>query len=257
MATKAVFKTEADLCRAFIAQLPEGWTVYPETAEFDILLVRSEDGFQIGVEAKLTLNTKVVAQVSEQYWNCTRAGPDCRAVLVPWGTAGSLTHICKLLGITVLEMRDEATKQHYYRDQYFTPALPVLGKQRRHDEDWHEHMPSTRCKLPDYVPDVGAGHAGPTKLTAWKVLAIKIAILVELRGYVTRDDFKHLKLDHRRWLLPAYGWLKASDVRGRYIGGPRIGDFKAQHPVNYEQIKADLPKWNPTPFTASVAISGE
>ena len=245
MPTKAVFKTEADLCRAFIAQLPEGWTAYPETAEFDILLVRSEDGFQIGIEAKLTLNTKVIAQVVEGYWGVTRKGPDCRAVLVPYGTAGSLAPICKLLAITIIQMRDEATRQHYYQDQYFTPGLPVLGRQRLADEDWHEHMPSTRCKLPDYVPDIGAGHAGPTKLTAWKVLAIKIAILVEVRGFVTRQDFKTLRLDHRRWLLPGYGWLRTSEERGKYVAGPRLGDFKAQHPVNYEQIKADYEKWAP------------
>ncbi|TIU81425.1 MAG: hypothetical protein E5W01_20510, partial [Mesorhizobium sp.] len=62
---KAVFESEAALCAAFIARLPKDWTAYPETAGFDILLVRGADGAQIGVEAKMTLNAKVLMQAVE------------------------------------------------------------------------------------------------------------------------------------------------------------------------------------------------
>lgn len=37
------------MCAAFIAALPEGWVAYPETGGFDIVLLRSADGFQIGI----------------------------------------------------------------------------------------------------------------------------------------------------------------------------------------------------------------
>ena len=56
----AGFAKESDLCAAFLASLPEGWTAYPETAGFDILLGREVDGFQIGIQAKLRLNAKVI-----------------------------------------------------------------------------------------------------------------------------------------------------------------------------------------------------
>ncbi|MBA4913889.1 hypothetical protein H2N59_12065 [Pseudomonas aeruginosa] len=47
-------QSEAELCAAFIDEFNRvpGWTCYPETAGFDILVVH-EDGRQIGVEAKL------------------------------------------------------------------------------------------------------------------------------------------------------------------------------------------------------------
>nr|WP_139181169.1 hypothetical protein [Pseudomonas aeruginosa] len=56
-------QSEAELCAAFIDEFNRvpGWTCYPETAGFDILVVHAE-GRQIGVEAKLQLNAKVAAQ---------------------------------------------------------------------------------------------------------------------------------------------------------------------------------------------------
>lgn len=55
-----MFKTEADLCAAFIASIDSRWTPYAETAGWDILLVRHADGFQIGIQAKQKMNTEVV-----------------------------------------------------------------------------------------------------------------------------------------------------------------------------------------------------
>ena len=45
------FETEAELCAAFIEDMKtqRGWIVYPETAGFDILLVREDTGHQLGV----------------------------------------------------------------------------------------------------------------------------------------------------------------------------------------------------------------
>lgn len=66
------FAKESDLCAAFIAAVSrpaeryeierDRWVVYPETADFDILLRREADGAQIGIEAKLRLNAYVVSQ---------------------------------------------------------------------------------------------------------------------------------------------------------------------------------------------------
>lgn len=99
-----------------------------------------------------------------------------------------------------------------------------------------------RCALPDYVPDVAAGSSAPVKLTDWKVKAIKLAVLLETRA-VTRADFKALGLDPSRWTDRHTGWLVAGDAG--YRPGPGMPDFKAQHPRNYEEIRADIAKWAP------------
>ncbi len=98
-----------------------------------------------------------------------------------------------------------------------------------------------RIALPDYIPDVTAGRRSPTKLSEWKIAAIKMAILLETRA-VTRADFRALKMSPTRWLNPRDGWLRRTEAGG-YVAGPRIPDFRSQHPVNYLQIRADAPRW--------------
>lgn len=75
------FETEAALCQAFIRSVPAEWIVYPETAGWDILLVHRIGGWQIGVEAKQTLNAKVLCQAIDGV-RYNADGPDFRAVLV-------------------------------------------------------------------------------------------------------------------------------------------------------------------------------
>lgn len=243
---KAQFATEADLCAAFIAALPEGWTAYPETCGFDILLARPADGFQIGVEAKLTLNAKVIEQVTEGYWDVCRAGPDCRAVLIPYGAAGSFAGVCDLLAITVVEMLTPELMRHRYRTCMFQPDLPGVSRSSYDPRRWHEWCPTKRCELPDYVPDVAAGSSAPVRLTDWKVRAIRIAVILQKRGFVTRADFKAIGIDHRRWITPGIDWLAPSDSKGVYVAGRHLPDFAAQHPTNFEQIAADADRWMPS-----------
>lgn len=228
----AKFAKETDLCRAFIDVLDAGWTAYPETGGFDILLVRDEDGFQIGVEAKLALNVKVVTQaIDYDTWYAVDVpGPDCRAVLVPRDATRTLDRLRDHLGITVIRMDP---KGNYDRGT-FHPGLPTVNCSR----DWTERLPTARITLPDWVPDVIAGDAAPVKLTAWKVKALKLLVIMDRNGFVTRKDFKSLELDHRMW-MPL--WLVPFD-KG-FIPGPSMPDFKGQHPVNFAQIAADYDKW--------------
>lgn len=237
------FKTEVELCARFIAAIGEDWTAYPETAGWDILLVRKSDGFQIGVQAKLKLNAEVVYQALEDgsWYRVAGDGPDCRAVLVPWGDAGHLGGICGHLGVTVIRVSPpDPEKKRVFRYEIFSPSLPS-DKHKSWREDWHEMAPDHRHKLPEYVPDVAAGASAPLQLTEWKIKAIKIAITLEIRGRVTRADFKHLQIDHRRWIAPEQGWLTVSD--GAFVAGPFLPKFKKQHPVVYKQIKKDADKW--------------
>lgn len=238
MAKEKPFATEVDLCSAFISVIDQTvWICMAETNSWDILLVRREDGFQIGIQAKLKLNLKVIDQAIEgRYSSATMPGPDCRAILVPSSESG-FDDLCAYIGITVIRVRSASW---YSKRPSFEPELPTI-KERWSREEWHEWCPTQRHKLPEYVPDVRAGAAAPVQLTDWKIKAMKIAILLEIRGYVTRADFKKIGIDHRRWLKPA-SWLVVED--GHYVRG-HMPDFKAQHPVVWEQIKVDAAKWMP------------
>jgi len=238
--------TEADLCAAFIAAVAKDgkWTAYPETAGFDILLVRNDDGAQMGVEAKLKLNAKVISQALPDYL-CYRYGmdgPDYRAVLVPRDTNADLAPLCRALGIGVIGARVQADPPNVH-SRPFWPPLPERRSDSYSDQDWHEWGPVTRCKLPEYISDAGAGNPSPLMLTDWKIRAIKLAIILEERP-VTRADFKALGLNPQRWLDPWTKWLiRAAD--GGYIPGPGMPKLEREHPTNYAQIKADKAKWMP------------
>ena len=256
------FAREADLCAAFVAALarprrryePEvdDWIVYPETADFDLLLVRRSDGAQIGVEAKLRLNPQVVCQALPDWkWAPVVEGPDYRAVLVPWSATDlGMGEICAALGITVI--RVSPTDIRGTGDgPSFSPLLPVSDRRSR-EREWFEWCPDRRCKLPDYVPDVAAGVAAPTKLTEWKIAAIKLAIIMTDRP-ATRADFVALDLSPSRWMQNPGAWLQKVD--GGWLPGPYMPDFRKQHPVNFAQIEADKAAWMPPgPAVAATAM---
>lgn len=256
------FKLESDLCAAFLSKLPETWTAYPETAGWDILLVRKADGVQVGIQAKLKLNGNVLTQCLEGGW-AERNGPDYRAVLVPAEERG-WERICAYIGISVigvsLEKRWSMSAKDYITVSRVYPALPDRGADNWNGDRWYEWLPAKRCALPEYVPDCAAGTASPIQLTDWKIKAIKACIILERHGYLTRADFKHLWLDHRRWIARDFGWLTIDETRKVYVAGPRLPDLKREHPRNWDEIEADWPKWAPpalrmvSPVTAGLAV---
>lgn len=237
------FATEADLCKCFIAAVDaEEWTVYPETGDWDLLLVRKADGFQIGVQAKLAFNPHVISQALDGYWRGDHRGgePDCRAVLVPAKCSQAyLGEICDYIGLTVITMESPLRHVSLRYNAMFQPALPKYGGDDEYH--WHEWAPAKRLKLPDYIPDVTAGVKSPTRLTEWKIKALKIAITLEKRGYLTRKDFGHLRIDHRLWISAEKGWLDIVD--GRFVAGPRFPKFKKIHPAVYKQIEESAEAW--------------
>jgi hypothetical protein len=234
------------MCQQFISEIGDDWIAYPETAGFDILLIRKSDGYQIGIEAKLKFNINVLCQILEDGWSCD-VGPDYRAILVPGYGTTTLKPITDYIGITVIRICKELNYLSYR--QRFTPDLPTIKSGIGwHGGDWYDWCPTERCKLPEYVPDVAAGVSSPIQLTKWKIGAIKIAIILEERGWVARPDFKHVGIDYRRWIARESGWLKPGEIG--WVAD-RLPDFKAQHPQVYEQIRADMSKWfPPTPEVA-------
>lgn len=237
------YATEADLCAAFIAwvkteagkyrhgsKTPK-WTPYAETAGWDILLV-GEDGTQIGIQAKLKFNMKVLSQCVPSCWDHWHdSGPDYRAVLVP-DRDGEHANICAALGLMLFY------PQHGWGPVEFSPGLSM----EHANGGWHYWSPHKRHELPEFVPDVVAGASGPVQLTKWKIAALRIVATLELRGHVTRQDFRHYQVDPRRWTGPG-GWLVPKSDRmqdaGQYVRGPAL-DFDQQHPDVYPQVLAEV-----------------
>lgn len=236
------FATEAALCSTFIGLIDKRtWVAYAETQGWDILLARKVDGFQIGIQAKLSLNADVINQAIEDAgsWHCQSPGPDCRAVLVPADGSGRLQKICDYVGLIVFTVR---SAERYSMPDY-QPRLPDRPDchHRNGWSDWHEWAPKVRHSLPEFVPDVQAGAPAPLKLTDWKIKALKLAVILDNRGYVTRSDFAHLRLDHRRWI--ANEWLIAG--KHGWVAGKAMPPFKKQHPKNYKQVADKFKEWKP------------
>lgn len=253
------FRTEADLCAAFLSCIPEGWTAYNETGDFDILLVHDETGHQIGIEAKLTLNAKVLCQATDRRDNrYAHDGPDYRAVLV-----GSVSHdmrvIAERLCLTVvtLEAKMVGPKRGYFFQgpPRLTFSLPYgcdLPRFIDYDptarawvdrDQWTDCAPIRRLALPEYVPDVAAGHPAPQKLSAWKIAAIRACVFCEKQGYLDRSHFKALRLSPSRWLDGLT--MKKATVRGRWVPARYwpAESYRAQHPTVFAQIEADMATW--------------
>lgn len=246
MSNDTHFENEAELVACFCRCIdpakwntnPEHapkWTVYHETAGWDLLLV-DPTGFQVGIEAKMTLNAKVLEQALSGLHSGWDQGPDYRAVLVPDTSRALQQHLTVIavnLGITIIRQRG-AEYPHFW---------PDLPDERSHYrmEDWWNWCPVERCKLPDYVPDVVGGKPSPVTLTVWKVAAMKLMVLLDRRGFVTRADMKMLKLSESRWTQAGMGFLDPSP-RG-YVRGDSTPDLRAQHPGNYAQIEADYEVW--------------
>lgn len=221
------FVTEADLCAAFLAWLaryPE-WTPYAETAGWDILLVHT-DGTQVGIQAKLKFNMAVLQQAVESSYSWDGIGPDYRAVLVPEDCG--IRNICDAIGLTLIQ-----PQKHWNGSFEF---YPDFGE--RCSERWHYNNPERRHSLPAYVPDVPAGVPSPSTLSKWKIGALQISAVIEIRGYVTRQDFRLAGIDHRRWVQE---WLDAAPDRpGAWCWRQGAPSFSASHPVVYPKILNDL-----------------
>jgi hypothetical protein len=246
------FAKESDLVAAFMEALetPEwrgaqthmkGWTAYHETAGWDLLLV-SDSGLQIGVEAKLSLNAKVLSQALPSGWRAD-TGPDYRVALVPADScAAHMQELAGHLGVTVITVRDvryDNAKEPRWR---FDPhQLPTQRGEDWSDRGWFPWLPSKQCQLPEYVPDVCGGHAAPVALTEWKIKAIKLLILLERNGVVHRSDMRALGISPTRWTERSFGYLEATP--SGYVRCSATPDLKSQHPRNWNEIDADFEVW--------------
>jgi hypothetical protein len=240
---KPLYTTEADLCAAFIAwSARHGWTAYAEIAGWDLVLVRPS-GVQIGVQAKLRFNLKVMAQALDDIRFARHEGPDYRAILVGALTDGAQT-ICEHIGLALF------APYYVYRKEdgpEFSGDTEIIDTSkshfRRYNRAWLDCNPAKRIELPDYVPDVAAGASSPLQLTPWKIGALRLLALLDIRGYVTRADFREHGINPTRWTVhhsKATAWLLAGDQRGHWVRGPGLPQFDTQHPTVYPQIRGEV-----------------
>ncbi len=246
-----LFTKESDLCAAFIAWAkPHGWTAYAETAGWDIVLVRP-NGIQIGVQAKLRFNLHVMSQALPRYAHSAERGPDYRAILV--GADCGQNSICDQLGLALFCPYHRYNGEVQFSGNDEVIKHDVTRFRRYGQEAWFDWNPENRLELPEYIPDVAAGASAPLQLTPWKIGALRLTALLELRGWLTRQDFNEAGVNPTRWTVSynlGSAWLlKSGDQRGRWIRGPKLPHFEEQHPTVYPQIRkevaAKLAKANP------------
>lgn len=204
-ATPRDFESEAHLCEVFAEKArAAGFEVWPEVAEWDLLLVvpghfrsflSGKDGtVQIGVEAKLRGSLEAVNQAYRRMVTSPQR-PTVAAVLVPQVT-DALRTIC-----SGLSMAAWAPSTWRASDAV---ASPIFSG---------EHEP---LELPRFdVPHLRAGAPSPRPLTAWREAAIRLCIRLRDRGCVTTLDFRELGLSKRWWTGPG-GPLAPAGYVGRH-----------------------------------------
>lgn len=248
MSRKTV-NSEAELCSAFIEQFNalDGWTCYPETADFDVLVVH-EDGRQIGVEAKLKLNAKVADQILPGEWEDRygSAGPDHRMVIVGDITEASagIVRLLEMCGVPVLR----PNMRHQYNGRGMESTLVAdfgLKDWMRQGQPWRPHMfdwnPSERCKVPIVVPDVPAGVPAPLRLTPWKEAALKVLIQLRRQGSITTKQIAAHGISPTVWTRGDRAWLRKGEQQGLWVETENLPAFDKQHPEAFAKIMETMP----------------
>lgn len=243
------FRTEAELCAAYSDFARAcGWVVYPETAGFDMLLVRPEGdehaGTQIGIEAKLKLNMKVVDQILDPtpYSTQWERGPDYRAILV--GSVGGGAGVVRLLsrcGVTTIApqpMADILRGSQLWPESRSDCDKDWYVEGSHHEGPWTDLNPAMRCELPEFLPTVAAGVPSPIQLSKWKIGALRVLATLELAGGISRPEIKHFGCDPSAWTRGPTRWLDPSDA-GQWVKSERLPKFDQQHPEIYAHVLAE------------------
>ncbi|HDS1721855.1 hypothetical protein NPS53_08075 [Pseudomonas putida] len=245
MGSSPIFRIEReeDLCSLFIRDFNTmpGWTCYPEAAGFDVLAV-NDDGRQLGVEAKLTLNAKVAEQIlpmrNGEFFD--KPGPDYRLVIVAKITAAS-AGIAKMLRMLGVEVITPSVRKTPVGDQYhfsFRNILEARGIETSFGSPYlHDWNPAVRCYVPSLLQRLPAGVPSPVQLTPWKEKALQLLALLRRQGFITAKQIAGHGHAVTRWTQSRGGvpaWLAKGSVRGQWIETENMPAFDRQHPELYK-----------------------
>lgn len=194
------YPSEAAMCEVLAAEArAAGWLVYPETGNWDMLLVRPGDGTQVGVQAKLRANVEVLDQALVP---ARQKGPNVHAVLVP-SCSGAFRNVALELKLLVLEaFHFDAGKLSPGLKARYGLSLDELVKKAPR----HTHLKGP-CWVPPFVPEGPCGVPGPRQVTKWKVGAAQLCARLRAAGHVTSGDFRELGLALSTWTRRG-GWLE-------------------------------------------------
>lgn len=188
------FASEAELCASFAAFAKnQGWSVHPETSDFDLLLVWDKKfghpqnpGDVVGVQAKMRPSLELLAQ-AKPLWMAT-SGPDFHVVVVPQAS-GPFLAVAQALGLSV------STPEYYNWNL-------TLGQ--RH------HYPK-RPWYPEVPVEMEAGTPSPRSVTKWKVTAVRLCLHGIRRGFLTAADFNAFGISMGRWVQQ--GWIEDTGTK--------------------------------------------
>ena len=243
------FAAESDLCEAFAATATAGgWVVYPETAGWDLLLVRRD--VQVGVQAKLLGRPWVLLQACPD--RRERRGPHYRLALVGgWPGRGesaqrnARAEFCALahhLRILVATPPDHDAVVFGYHDSWVMSLMhPPLNLGRRRcvrpslDWRWYRWRPEAPETLPPIVPRVPAGVPSPETVTSWSVAAVRLEQLALAQGHVTVADARRVRDEVGGTWNPSTMLARYFDhcppPKGRWVAHPqREWRPSARHP---------------------------
>lgn len=239
-------KPEQALCYDFIIEAIEaGWRVYPEypDSEFDMLLVAEkgcstqgvEVGTQIGIQAKMKLNPKLMEQMVNSVKRPDWRGPDYVVALVPGAprtpAEKGLESILLALGHGLFYVYSyfESHDQERNKRRRNLETMAFFGK-KRHDR---------RIELPEINVWVEPGIPSPVSFSGWRIKDVKRILELEKLGTFTRSEFDALKpkMSLRFWRHE--GWVEfTGEKRGREFIY-RLGDVP-ERPDRADQLGRDI-----------------
>lgn len=244
MVMTKIYESESAMCLAFVERAREaGWDVYPETGKCDLLLIASDKvtttnaklGDQLAIEAKLHCNVEVLHQAMPKEWGF--AGPNFHAILVPFAT-GEFLSVARRLGILVFEASKKVHRAYRVYER-----VPMVSDLLRYLPESYRVYYDEPVWKPDAALWTTPGVKSPTKISPWKVAAIRMCLYALEKEFVTLADFRERKINIDRWR--GAGWIVSTGekighmMKYRFDENSRIPPPHKQYPELTEQLRKD------------------
>lgn len=218
---------ESELCDTLaLAAHRHGWTVYPETCKWDLLVVKQD--IQIGVQAKVRANMTVIEQALPRWRDNRVHGPRYRSILVCNPYLDCLRVICEPLKVWVFGPQETRIFQGEVTEIGYGSG--ILDHPERMDAYVWTGQPHP---LPPVVPSGSGGVPCPSPLSKWKLGALRLLARATVRP-VTSQDAKDCGVTLQ--LFQQKQWLREDGKSGRrkaYVLGEAVGRPDIRHPQEF------------------------